>query len=152
MLSAKLSRMKKRWDRLTGGWAGTFIYITLGFAIAYGINAALGIAFNTATPVVAVFSDSMVPTLLRGDMVFVYGDRDVAVGDIIVFDVPGYRYPIIHRVHSISDGLIRTKGDHNQYVDSWTTTAAIIHGKAGLRVPLLGWVKIGFVTAVSAFR
>lgn len=149
MLAARLSEAKKKWDRLTAGWAGTIAYLLLGFAIALGLNAALGIAFHTDTPVVAVFSDSMVPTLLRGDMIIVLGSHDVSVGDIIVFDAPGYRYPIIHRIHDMSGGIIHTKGDNNGYVDPWDTTTSAIHGKALLRMPLLGWVKIIFVDALS---
>ncbi|MEM7823818.1 MAG: signal peptidase I [Candidatus Aenigmatarchaeota archaeon] len=148
---AGLKTAKHKWDKLTEGWAGSIIYIVLGFAIALGINTALGLALQTDTPVVAVMSDSMVPTLLRGDMVIVY-KGNVSIGDIIVFDAPGYNYPIIHRVYNITDGMIRTKGDHNPVVDPWEIDLNAIHGKAGVRIPLLGWVKIGYVAAISLLR
>ena len=137
--------LRKTWDKYTQGWLGSIIYLLLGFIIAYLFNIGLGYALGTDTPVVAVFSDSMVPTFFRGDMIVVYGTRDVEVGDIIVFDVPDRKYPIIHRVNSTNDGIITTKGDHNLYPDPWRTTEDKIHGRAVLKIPLLGWVKILFV-------
>lgn len=139
--------IRKTWDRYTEGWFGTIVYLFLGFVIAYSVNLALGYVLQTSTPVVAVFSDSMVPTFYKGDMIVVYGDKDISVGDIIVFDVPDRQYPIIHRVISISDSVIRTKGDNNSGPDpeNWMTTKERIHGKAILKIPILGWVKIIFV-------
>jgi len=141
-------KIKKTWDKYTEGWFGSVIYLILGFVIAYLFNIGLGYALGTATPVVAVFSDSMIPTFYRGDMIVVYGDSEFYVDDIIVFDAPNKPYPIIHRIHSISEeGIITTKGDHNSYTDNWSPplTKDKVHGKAVLKVPLLGWVKIAFV-------
>jgi signal peptidase I len=86
----------------------------------------------------------MVPTFFKGDMMIVYGDKDVSVGDIIVFDAPDRKYPIIHRIYGMNNGEIKTKGDHNQYVDPWIIYSKNLHGKAIIKVPLLGWVKILF--------
>jgi signal peptidase I len=151
----EVSRLKKSWERLTEGWAGSIIYIILGFAIALAANAALGVALHTDTPVVAVFSDSMVPTYLCGDMIFVVGDHNASIGDVIVFDAPGYAYPIIHRVVQKTDGNFQTKGDHNSVIDPWITPPDAIHGKAALRVPLLGWVKklyVGMLNGGNGLR
>ena len=139
-----MAGLKKTWNKYTEGWLGSIIYLVLGFVIAYLFNMGLGFAFNTDTPVVAVFSDSMVPTFFRGDMILVYGHDEINVGDIIVFDVPDRRYPIIHRVHDMNE-FITTKGDHNSNIDTWKTKKEDIHGKAILKIPLLGWVKILFV-------
>jgi len=97
-LKEKIAKAREVWDKHTQGWFGTIIYIILGFLIAFAANAALGLAFHTDTPVVAVFSDSMVPTYYKGDMIFVTGSGGIKVGDIVVYDSPVYRYPIIHRV------------------------------------------------------
>lgn len=140
-----LTRYKRKWDKFTQGWLGTLVYLILGFIIAYGVNFGLGYLLSTSTPVVAVFSNSMVPTFYKGDMILVQGVEDVAVGDIIVFGVMDRPYPIIHRVKEINDGGIKTKGDNNLYVDPWTIQQADIYGKAVLKFPLLGWVKIIFV-------
>jgi len=141
-------KIKEIWDKYTEGWIGSIIYLILGFIIAFLLNIALGIALHTDVPVVAVFSDSMVPTFYRGDMIIVYGDKNVSVGDIIVFDCPDRKYPIIHRIYNITqNGIIITKGDNNLYPDPpyWKVTKDKIHGKAILKIPLLGWVKIIFV-------
>jgi signal peptidase I len=138
-------KYKKTWDRYTEGWFGTIIYLFLGFAIAYAVNAGLGYALDSNTPVVAVFSQSMVPTFYKGDMIVVQGGNDISVGDIIVFEAPSRMYPIIHRVVEINSDGIKTKGDNNQYGDPWTISKSDIYGKAILKFPLLGWVKILFV-------
>ncbi|MFQ6010395.1 MAG: signal peptidase I [Candidatus Aenigmatarchaeota archaeon] len=135
--------IKEIWDTYTEGWFGAIVYVVLGFLIAFFLNTALGIALQTDTPVVAVFSNSMVPTYYKGDLIFVQHADEVSAGDIIVFDAPAYRYPIIHRVISIEEGVITTKGDNNVNPDPWKTTVDEIHGKSVLRVPFLGWVKVG---------
>jgi len=138
-------KYKKKWDRFTEGWFGTLVYLFLGFVIAYAVNFGLGYLLSTSTPVVAVFSNSMVPTFYKGDMMLVQGVEDVSVGDIIVFNVPDRSYPIIHRVNEINSEGIRTKGDNNFYIDPWRINKEDIYGKAILKFPLLGWVKIIFV-------
>ncbi|MFH0929488.1 MAG: signal peptidase I [Candidatus Aenigmatarchaeota archaeon] len=138
-------KYKKKWDKFTDGWFGTIVYLFLGFAIAYMVNTGLGNLLNTNTPVVAVFSNSMVPTFYKGDMIIVQHVEEVAVGDIIVFSVKDRPYPIIHRVNEINADGIRTKGDNNLYVDPWIISQRDIYGRAILKFPLLGWVKIIFV-------
>ena len=137
-------KIEKAWDKYTEGWFGTIVYLFLGFLIAYGVNFALGVILGTDTPVVAVFSESMEPTFYKGDMLIVYGEKNVKVGDVVVFDVPDRQYPIIHRVYSMNNGLITTKGDNNAGPDSWQTKKDNVHGKAILKIPILGWVKIEF--------
>jgi signal peptidase I len=138
-------KYRKAWDNHTEGWFGTIVYLFLGFVIAYAVNAGLGYALDSNTPVVAVFSQSMVPTFYKGDMIVVYGDNDISVGDIIVFEAPNRKYPIIHRVIEINSEEIKTKGDNNEYADPWKIDKNDIYGKAVLKFPLLGWVKIIFV-------
>jgi signal peptidase I len=140
--------VKAKWDRATEGPGGSVIYIAAGFIIALLIHATLGFVLHTTTPVVAVFSESMVPTLQKGDMIIVYNDNNITAGDIIVFDSPYFQYPIIHRAIDISDGKIKTKGDHNPVMDPWTIDPSAVHGKAGIKIPLLGWVKIAFSSVV----
>ena len=140
--------MRKIWDKYTEGWFGIIVYLFLGFVIAYAVNIALGFILGTETPVVAVFSDSMVPTFFRGDMMLVYGEKNLKVGDVVVFDSPDRKYPIIHRIHEMRDGGIVTKGDNNPSTDEsrWGVIPLNkIHGKAFLKIPILGWVKILFV-------
>ena len=143
-----MHKIKKKWDKYTEGWFGVIVYLFLGFIIAYGVNMALSLILQTQTPVVAVFSDSMVPTFYRGDMILVYGDKDIKIGDVVVFDSPDNKYPIIHRVIQIKNGGVVTKGDNNGQSDEgrWGVIAfSKIYGKAFLKIPVLGWVKILFV-------
>ncbi len=147
---SKKTKILKLWEKYEESPLGTFFYILLGFFIAFSANAMLGYALQTTTPVVAVFSESMVPTFLKGDMIIVEGSKDIKVGDIIVYDSPLYKYPLIHRVITVSNEGVRTKGDSNRLEDPWTTPPEKIRGKAILRIPLLGWVKVGVFELLGA--
>ena len=82
------------------------------------------------------------------------GSENIKIGDVIVF-VGGSKDPIIHRVvkKADKDGMIyfQTKGDNNkdsiktQQLDETNIAENGVVGKAVLRVPLLGYIKIGFV-------
>lgn len=84
-----------------------------------------------------------------GDMIIVLNANDFKVGDIAIFDTDMRKYPIIHRIYSVNGNSLLTKGDNNASPDSFTKTK--IHGKAILKIPLLGWVKILFteVTGIA---
>jgi hypothetical protein len=87
----------------------------------------------------------------KGDIMILYRPKNIAIGDILVFMVETRPDPIIHRVVGVEeiDGnpFYTTKGDHNcgsaGFEKKVPTTRLI--GKAIWRVPLLGWIKIGFV-------
>jgi len=131
--------------------------ILLGISIAsvfifwFGLRTALG----TEYPLLAVSSDSMVPTLQVGDLIMVQGINFSQVnaapapnGDIIVFrgEVIGKVGDlIVHRaVRREADGTIRTKGDHNQGEDGGGVTPSDLVGKVVGRVPWLGYVALFF--------
>jgi len=84
-----------------------------------------------------------------GDMVVVLNTEKFNVGDIIVFDTDIRKYPIIHRIYAINGNTFLTKGDNNAAPDSFSKNK--INGKAILKIPLLGWVKILFteVTGIA---
>ena len=146
----KKTRLWRLWEKYEEGPLGTFVYILLGFFIAFAANGMLGYALHTDTPVVAVFSESMVPIYLKGDMIVIQGTQDVKVGDIIVYESQLYKYPIIHRVIEVSTEGVRTKGDNNSGPDPWVTPLDKVRGKAILRIPLLGWVKVGAFELLGA--
>ena len=77
-----------------------------------------------------------------GDMIVVLNTDEISIGDIIIFDSDIRKFPIIHRVYSVNSGGLLTKGDNNAAPDSFNKGK--IHGKAILKIPLLGWVKIIF--------
>ena len=94
----------------------------------------------------------------KGDLMILRGKepKDIKIGDILVFD--GNRQdPIIHRVikkwYQEDEYHFQTKGDHNsdsyaQILETDISQDDVV-GVAVGRVPLLGWIKIMFVSIVS---
>lgn len=84
-----------------------------------------------------------------GDIIFIRGveSENIEIGDIIVFEA-GKAYPIIHRVveKRLENGQLyfTTKGDHNPTAgkDDMNITGDKIIGKATIKIPYLGWIKI----------
>ena len=82
----------------------------------------------------------------------------IEVGDTLVFN-GGRANPIIHRIVKkwSQDGQyhFQTKGDHNRdsieggSVDELEISQDRVIGVAVLRIPLLGWIKIGFVEIIG---
>ena len=97
--------------------------------------------------------------LQKGDIAVILGYRGndkPKVGDVIVFEA-GQRHPIIHRVISIEmiDGelFFDTKGDGNSQqisLDKKIPEDAVI-GRAIVKVPKVGYIKLFFVEIMNAF-
>ena len=124
----------------------TLLYIVLGIVLAFGINNGLALALFTDLPIVAVESNSMVPTFRQGDILVLQGQPSYQVGDIIVFSHGTGETPVVHRIIQInSDGTYQTKGDANasQLPFERSIRQEHVHGKVMLIVPYLGWIKIG---------
>lgn len=87
----------------------------------------------------------------KGDIMVLVSAKNIKLGDIIVFNADHRNDPIIHRVVQIENGEYTTKGDHNS--GSWDFERGIskerIIGKAVIRIPFLGWIKIGFIKLLS---
>jgi signal peptidase len=143
------------------GTLGTLFYIFLGVFLAFAINVVLGQALATDMPVVAVESNSMVPTFYKGDILIIQGVRSpedylefLNPGDIIVFSAEGREIPIVHRIKEINpDGSFQTKGDATlgQHPFEKHIEPEQIHGKVIMIIPYLGWVKIGVMEYVIPF-
>ena len=100
----------------------------------------------------------------KGDIIIVWGRFTPKVGDVIIFNANGNApRPIIHRIVNINEnGIIQTKGDHNKEqltstnnryrTDETKITEEQIIGKAIIKVPYLGWVKIWAVDFLNIFR
>jgi signal peptidase len=126
----------------------TIGYIILGVILAFAINQGMAFALSTDMPVVAVESNSMIPTFYKGDILILQGvpTEKLKIGDIVVFSPAGREIPIVHRIIEInSDGSFQTKGDANsgQMAFEKHVESSQIHGKSILIVPYVGWVKIG---------
>ncbi len=83
----------------------------------------------------------------KGDVIFVVGADDVELGDVIIFN-GGSRYPLIHRVVSVGE-TYSTKGDNyktnsDQLLVEKRIEKDQIVGKALLKVPAVGWLKLIF--------
>ena len=95
-----------------------------------------------------VYSDSMTPTLNKGDLFFMNPfSRSADVGDIIVFNLRGSW--TVHRVVGIVDGGYITKGDNNAATDQQNERAepisdkdiagkVITIGNSPLKIPQIG--------------
>jgi signal peptidase I len=99
----------------------------------------------------------------KGDIMVLRGKdaSSISVGDVLVFQ-GGRPDPVIHRVVQAweQEGVhfFQTKGDHNPdsiaggFAYELEINEDRIIGVAVMRVPLLGWVKIGFVELINMFR
>lgn len=76
--------------------------------------------------------------------------NSLQVGDVVVFD-GGMSDPIIHRAILLANDTVSTKGDHNCASAAFERDISSdrLIGKAILRIPFLGWIKIGFVELVG---
>lgn len=83
----------------------------------------------------------------KGDIMVLYGVdmEDIKMGDVIVFGVNFRSDPIIHRVVD-KNAVIMTKGDHNSDQNGFEKNIKkdMVLGKAVIRIPYLGWVKVVF--------
>ncbi|WP_313509914.1 signal peptidase I [Enterococcus sp.] len=89
-----------------------------------------------------VISGSMEPTLKVGDYVVVkVEDFDqLQVGEIITFEDEGMM--VTHRIISITDEGIQTRGDHNTVNDMKQVTEDKFVGRMAVHIPYLGHVMI----------
>ncbi len=94
----------------------------------------------------------------KGDIMILIGvkPKNIKMGDVLVFSSQQNSDPIIHRVVAIQKynekGFVfQTKGDHNAdsgEIDKGIREEQMI-GKAIMRVPFLGWIKIAFVELLA---
>jgi len=90
----------------------------------------------------------------KGDIIIVWGRFTPKIGDIIIFK-PNIgatsQTPIIHRIVKIENGIIQTKGDHNEAqitlpneknIDETHIKPDQVIGKAVFKIPYLGYIKI----------
>ncbi len=91
----------------------------------------------------------------KGDLMILYSAKSVSSGDVIVFMTNERPDPIIHRVVSIFDDgkFYKTKGDNNcESIDfEKRIPKDRVIGKAVIRLPYLGWVKLAFVYLMQTF-
>ncbi|MBT4319335.1 signal peptidase I [Candidatus Bathyarchaeota archaeon] len=109
--------------------------------VALIVETYVGVAYvsNNFTPFMVVTSDSMVPLLHIGDMIYVKGvaANDIKIGDVITFKPPTTYLKggtlITHRVISIeydsNEVNFKTQGDNNPSVDPWRVKSSDVVGR-----------------------
>lgn len=141
-----ISQVREQFEK--EGLLSDILWVLVGIITALAIYNGLGLILSTEKPMVTVISYSMYPTLTRGDMLVLKGadPKDIAVGDIIVYNYPLKNKLIVHRVYRINaDGTLKTKGDNNEtnsQPDPWVVEPEWIIGKMIYRVPYLGYPRI----------
>ena len=79
----------------------------------------------------------------KGDIMILFAPKKIKPGDVIVYN-GGSSYPIIHRVVKVNEGsTYLVKGDHNSDKDPVVVKESV--GKAVIRIPFLGFIKIWFI-------
>ena len=96
-----------------------------------------------ATSYVVVSGESMLPTLRPGDLVFLRGDLDYHVGDVVAYHPPAgdiaHDAVVIHRLVGETDGAdYLARGDHNTESDPWHVGRGDIIGSTWFTVPRIG--------------
>ena len=79
------------------------------------------------SPMVVVLSGSMEPSMYRGDILVLYKQKTINIGDVVVYQIPTQGTPIVHRISSLQDvydkktgktqTMFLTKGDNNPVDD-----------------------------------
>jgi signal peptidase I len=122
--------------------AVAIVFITLLILVSAGL---LALRINHGN-VLSVQSESMVPSLNKGDLVTVahVPVSDLKIGDVITYTSPkDSQVTITHRLVGTPAELginsFETKGDANQTTDPLITPAAII-GRTVYAIPKLGYV------------
>ncbi len=126
------------------GWstAAKVSIVILGLIfVSLVFNAVPGLPFRI------IGSESMEPTLQKGDIVFTKPAEDVNAGDIVTINVSEiyqekYNYPadIIHRVKEVDGQYVETKGDASG-PDPFKSKISNVTGVyTGLKVPWIGYI------------
>ncbi len=136
------------------------VMIVIAFFGSFLVYFVLQISLNTESPIVVVISESMEPTIHKGDLLFVMGidaekikngTAEEQDGDVIVFDARGLWFdapqePIVHRVIGkyIDEDVwyFITQGDANSSPDGAPIPESRVIGVVVGGIPYIGWVKI----------
>lgn len=116
----------------------------------YSINAsriagnAIPMPFGVGAAV--VLSGSMEPALSAGDLLIVAESSSYGVGDMVVYQ--DGRMAVTHRIVSITDSEVITRGDANNTEDS-PITPQQLKGKVVLAIPFVGYAINAIKTPIG---
>ena len=88
----------------------------------------------------------------KGDIMVLIAPKNLEIGDILVYRKANSNDPpIIHRIVKTNGNSLQTKGDNVDRIQGFETAIpeeAFI-GKAAIRIPYLGYIKIWFVDIIA---
>lgn len=124
------------------------MYVGIVVVLLWGVPAGLSKALHTPYPMASITSGSMWPALKTGDLILIQGVRkqDLKTGDVVVWQ--NERGFTIHRIVTLADDYVITKGDANFDPDKPVTykdiigRALVIHGMFA-RIPYVGLISMG---------
>ena len=93
-----------------------------------------------------VLSGSMEPVLSVGDLLIVQAQDRYETGDIVVYQ--SGNIPVVHRIVSITDETVTTRGDANNANDEPFSPTAI-KGEVIAVIPMIGYVVWALKTPVA---
>ena len=139
------------WLRFAKFCGSLAIFVIFIASSLYIVPRALVFILDTEHPMASITSQSMYPTLKRGELVLIEGVddlKDLRVGDIVAFESDDSGFAI-HRIVSIQGETIITKGDANDLQDPPITFDRVIGraltiGGRLAKVPYLGNLPILF--------
>jgi signal peptidase len=116
----------------------------LAALVVVGAVTSAALAWNAGYRIYVVHTGSMTPALRPGDAVL---DRPapsaVHPGEVVTFTVhSGPDRVVTHRVASVGQGEIHTKGDANRTPDPWTLELSQVVGSKLLTLPYGGYVVV----------
>ncbi len=112
-----------------------FIGVLLAFAAGAGF-----LLLSPDYEVQVVKSESMKPTLNLGDVIIIGPVKGaIRPGKIISYELNGEL--VVHRVVSVEDGILRTKGDALEGPDPWSVPMSNVNGVFQFKVPYLGFLS-----------
>lgn len=124
--------------------AGEAILVFLCGALLLLILAAAVVPRLIGCTPYAISSESMSPTLHRGDLVFVRAVTFDALegNEIVVFRTDTGL--ITHRVYDVDDvgRVLRTKADASPYLDAYPISEGELVGRVVYKLPLLGYISL----------
>ncbi|WP_048151207.1 signal peptidase I [Palaeococcus ferrophilus] len=134
----------------------TVAFFVVALVVVFAFHTGLKFALHTDSPLVIVVSGSMEPVFYRGDVVLLKGVKpeEVEIGDVVVYNRPYTKYPIIHRVRGIEEyngeRCFVIQGDNNFIHDFYPTPAgeidcvpaSAVEAKALMVFPKIGYIPM----------
>lgn len=93
-----------------------------------------------------VLSGSMEPALSVGDLLIFTEEENYEVGDVVVYQ--SGRTSVVHRIVSLEDQTVTTRGDANNTADA-PFDVSLLKGRVVLVLPLIGYLILALKTPVG---